>query len=263
MINKLQLYCQKLQRPLPVQKVKCVHILPMQIRQIVISRAHATFAEVTKSVKTFQEHIEVDTVSHDFKNVTFSDVGCTLCHESHKSLDCPSLCSIIEMEVSSSASPPDSSSNSDSRSCSPNRDLGLRRRCYMHESRSKSRSPRRFDRGYLPEIDYSHGRDYHYRFPDRNNIKIDSTILVITVGDIISQMVSSRMGAIVKIVTQINIKTGKFKAATRVAIKEIAQITITMRIMVATRGLNVIEKNQYRNQQQNYQNNQPGHNYGH
>ncbi len=114
MINKFQLYCGKLQWPLPLQIEKFVCILPMQLRQFVVFRAHATFAEVTESVKTFQELIEVDTVSHVFKNFTFSDVGCTLCNESHKSLYCPSLCSIIKMEVSSSASPPVSSSSSDS-----------------------------------------------------------------------------------------------------------------------------------------------------
>ncbi len=84
MINKFQLYCGKLQWPLPVQIEEFVHMLSMQLRQFVISRAHATFDEVTESVKTFQELIEVDTVSHVFKNVTFNDVGCTLCNESHK-----------------------------------------------------------------------------------------------------------------------------------------------------------------------------------
>ncbi len=113
-INKFQLYFGKLQWPLSVLIERFVHILPMQLRQFVISRAHATFAEVTESIKTFQELIEVVTISHVFKNITFSDVGCTLCHESHKSLDCPSLLSIIEMEVFSSASPPDSSSSFDS-----------------------------------------------------------------------------------------------------------------------------------------------------
>ncbi len=89
MINKFQLYCGKLQWPLPVQIEKFVRILPMQLCQFVVSRAYTTFAEVTESVKTFQELIKVDTVSHVFKNVTFSDIGCTLCNEPHKSLDCP------------------------------------------------------------------------------------------------------------------------------------------------------------------------------
>ncbi len=169
MINKFQLYYGKLQWPLPVQIEKFVRILPMQLRQFVVSRANTTFAEVTESVKTFQELIEVDTVSHVFKNVTFSDFGCTLCNESHKSLDCPSLCSIIEMEVSSSACPNDSSSSSNSHSRSPNRDFSSCRCRYTHGSRSTSRSPRHFDSGHSPEIDYSQGRNYHYRSPDRNN----------------------------------------------------------------------------------------------
>ncbi len=63
MINKFQLYCGKFQWPLPVQKEKFVRILPMQLRQFVVYRAHATFAEVTESVKKiFQELIEVNTV---------------------------------------------------------------------------------------------------------------------------------------------------------------------------------------------------------
>ncbi len=75
MINKFQLYCGELLSPLPVQIEKFVRILPIQLHQFIVSRAHAAFAEVTESVKTFQELLEVDTV---FKNVTFSDIGCRL-----------------------------------------------------------------------------------------------------------------------------------------------------------------------------------------
>ncbi len=149
MINKFKFYCGKLQWPLPVQIEKFVHILPMQLRQFVVSRAQTTFAEVTESVKTFQELIELDTMLHVFKNITFSDVRCTLCNEPHKSLVCPSLRSVIE----SSASPYHSCSSSDSCSRSPNRDYSSRRRCYRKASRSSSRSPRYFDRGYSPELD--------------------------------------------------------------------------------------------------------------
>ncbi len=63
------------------------------------------------------------------------------------------------MEVSSSASPNDNSSSSDSCSRSLNRDYGSCRSRYLHGSHSTSGSPRRFDKGYSPEIDYSHGRD--------------------------------------------------------------------------------------------------------
>ncbi len=169
MINKFQLYCGTLQWPLPLQIEKFVCILPMHLCQFVVFRTHTTFAEVTESVKTFQELIEVDTVSHVFKNVTFSDVGCTICNEPHKSLDCPSLCSIIEMEVSSSASPNESSSSSDSCSHSPKHDYGSLRCRYGNSFCSTSRSLKRFDRGYSPKIDYSQGRDYRYCSPDRNN----------------------------------------------------------------------------------------------
>ncbi len=117
MINTFQLYCGNLQWPLAFQ---IVCILPMPLRQFVVSRAHLTFVEVTESVKTYQELIEVDTVLHVFKNISFNNVGCTLCNESYKSLDCTSLRSIIEMEVSNSVSPIDSSS--DSGSCSPTHD---------------------------------------------------------------------------------------------------------------------------------------------
>ncbi len=97
----------------------------MNFRQFFISRAHLTFAEVADSVKTYQEFIEVDSVSHIFKNVSFEDIGCSLCHKAHKSLECPSLRSIIELEVSSYITLTDSdSSSSDTRSRSPTHDYG-------------------------------------------------------------------------------------------------------------------------------------------
>ncbi len=98
MINKFQLLCGKLQWPLPVQIEMFVRILPMNLRKFVVSRAHLNFAEAAVSVKTYQE----DTVSHIFKYFSFEDVGCTLSHKPHKSLECPSLRSLFEMEVSSS-----------------------------------------------------------------------------------------------------------------------------------------------------------------
>ncbi len=72
MNNKFQLYCGILQWPLVVQIEKFVHILPMPLRQFVVSRAHLTFAVVIELVKTYQERIEVDTVSLVFKNVSFN-----------------------------------------------------------------------------------------------------------------------------------------------------------------------------------------------
>ncbi len=77
---------------------------------------------------------------------------------------------------------------------------------------------------------------------DITTIVIGSTVLVITVGNITTQMVSPRLGVIVRIATQTNIKTGKFKATTRVVIRGPAQINIIMRVMDGTRGLNVVGK---------------------
>ncbi len=69
MINRFQYICNKLTWPLAVQIEKFIRILPINLKQFVISRDHATFA----AVKTYQEMIEVDTVSHVFKNVSFED----------------------------------------------------------------------------------------------------------------------------------------------------------------------------------------------
>ena len=96
----------------------------MQLRQFVVSRAHNSFAELAESIRTFQEHLEVDTVTYVFKSVSFSDEIGNLCKENHKTLNCPSLCSLIEMEVSSSSNSPDN--HVDSRSRSPNRDYRFR-----------------------------------------------------------------------------------------------------------------------------------------
>ncbi len=73
-------------------------------------------------------------------------------------------------------------------------------------------------------------------------IGIDSTVLVIMIGDTKTEMVSQQLRAIVRIDTLINIKTGHFKIATRVAIIETDQITITTMVMTRTRGPNILEK---------------------
>ncbi len=61
------------------------------------------------------------------------------------------------------------------------------------------------------------------------------------IGDTITQMVSHQLGAIVRIVNLINIKTGHFKIATRVAIIETDQITITTMVINGTRDPNILE----------------------
>ncbi len=62
------------------------------------------------------------------------------------------------------------------------------------------------------------------------------------IGDTIIQMVSQQLGAIVRIVTLINIKTGHFKIANRVAIIETDQIIISTMVMIGSRGPNVLER---------------------
>ncbi len=49
----------------------------------------------------YQDMLETDVISHSFKNISFADDNCTLCGKEHKSLRCPSLNSVIEMETSS------------------------------------------------------------------------------------------------------------------------------------------------------------------
>ncbi len=73
--------CAKLQWHPAVQIENFVRILPINLRQFLVLRAHLKFAEVADSVKAYQELIEVDTVSHIFKNVYFKEVGCSLCHK--------------------------------------------------------------------------------------------------------------------------------------------------------------------------------------
>ncbi len=134
----------------------------MNLRQFVVTRAHLRFAEVAASVKTYQELIQVDTVCHIVKNVSFEDVGCTLCHKPHKYLECTSLCSLIEMEVSSSITPTDCSlCSSDSRSHSPICEYGPHMQRYYDISRSQSRSPNRYDRGFVPRYVNSDQRYYY------------------------------------------------------------------------------------------------------
>ncbi len=62
------------------------------------------------------------------------------------------------------------------------------------------------------------------------------------VGNIITQMVSHQVGAIVRIITQINIKTGSFRIATRMVIIETYQTTIITMVMIGTRSPNVSER---------------------
>ncbi len=138
-----------------------VRILPMNLYQFVVSRAHDDFAKVTLLVKIYQELIEVDTLAHIFKNVSFEDDGFTLCHKPLKSLECPSLRSMIEMVVSSSTMPADSTSSaSENRSCSPSHHSRACKQSLGDRNRSNSRSPNRQERDSYERYE---------RYGDRNN----------------------------------------------------------------------------------------------
>ncbi len=73
----------------------------MSLHQFVNSRPNPDFEAVRESIRVYQDVIEVDSISHSFKNVSFTDETCNLCGKDHQSLCCPSLKSVFEMETSS------------------------------------------------------------------------------------------------------------------------------------------------------------------
>ncbi len=101
MMNTFLIIADKLEWPLPVQIDCFIKLLPMSLRQFVISRTTNDFEVVRESIRVFQDMLEVDVVTHSFKNVSFADNTCILCGEDHNLLRCPSLKSVIEMETSS------------------------------------------------------------------------------------------------------------------------------------------------------------------
>ncbi len=160
MINKFQLCCNKLQWPLPVQIEKFVRRLPIQLSQFVVSRAHATFSDIADSIRTFQELLEVDVVTHVFMNVSFSDEKCILCNDNHRSLNGPSLRSMIEMEVSSTSITPDS--QLEPRSGSLNRVFRPQDHMGPNRSPSQYKSPNEYDRDFHSGNPYMPSDDYDY-----------------------------------------------------------------------------------------------------
>lgn len=95
-VNRFAFIGEKIGWALPVQIERFIKILPISLRQFVVSRPHATFIEVAESIKSYQELIEIDTLTSVFKNVSFDSEVCTLCHSSHRSLDCPALKAVID-----------------------------------------------------------------------------------------------------------------------------------------------------------------------
>ncbi len=127
----------KLEWSLPVQIDHFIKLLLMSLRQFVISRTTNDFEEVRESIRVYQDMIEVDTVTHSFKIVSFADNTCILC-EDHKSQSCPSLKSVIEMETSSQEAV-----QPRSRSVSPDRQSDIRQ--WENGSRPKSRNSNRYE----------------------------------------------------------------------------------------------------------------------
>ncbi len=100
MMNKFITIADKLDWPVAVQIDRFIKILPMNLCQFVISHPNPDFEAVRESIGVYRDVIEVDSISHSFKNVSFVDETCNLCGKDHQSLCCPSLKSVIEMETS-------------------------------------------------------------------------------------------------------------------------------------------------------------------
>ncbi len=101
MMNKFITIADKLDWPVAVQIDGFIKILPMSLRQFVITRPSPDFEAVRETIRVYQDMLETDLLTHSFKNVSFAEDNCTLCGKEHQSLRCPSLKSVIEMETSS------------------------------------------------------------------------------------------------------------------------------------------------------------------
>jgi hypothetical protein len=143
MINKFQDICNKLNYSLEVTIEKFIKILPLNLKQFVVSKNVDNFGQISDSIRTYQDLIEIENMTHTFKNVTFEDNVCSLCNKCHKSLDCPSLRMMIDSEINENSDLVRSLNNYD-REVSPRRDWRFRENNYSRFSRS----PRRTDVQY-------------------------------------------------------------------------------------------------------------------
>lgn len=87
MVNKFQTISNRLEWSINVQLEKFIRILPLTIRQFVVSRPYDTFENICKSLTLYQQMIEVENVVTAFKNVSFINT-CDLCGEEHESSSC-------------------------------------------------------------------------------------------------------------------------------------------------------------------------------
>ncbi len=81
MMNKVITIADKLEWPVAVQIDRFIKILPMSLRQFVISLPNPDFEAVRESIRVYQDVIEVDAISHSFKNVSFVQWTIPLCAE--------------------------------------------------------------------------------------------------------------------------------------------------------------------------------------
>jgi hypothetical protein len=176
MVNKFQTLSSKLDWGLNVQLEKFIRILPLQIRQFVVSRPYGSFELICASLVIYQQMIEVEQVSAVFKNVSFADLPvCTICGESHTASNCPNVRPVAEPEVMS-AKPRSYSRDRENRSYSRDRDSRSKERyrndsSQRYDSRS-SYSPRRNQFRYesrSPSPYRGRGRESNYsRYPNQN-----------------------------------------------------------------------------------------------
>ncbi len=57
-----------------------------EFKTVAISCTTNDFEEVRESIRVFQDMLEVDVVTHSFKNVNFADNTCSFCGEDNKLL---------------------------------------------------------------------------------------------------------------------------------------------------------------------------------
>ncbi len=119
-------------------------------------------------------------------------------------------------------------SSSDSSSCSPVREYGPRRQRYYDRSRSQSRSPNIYDRGYAPRYENSDSRDYYSKSRNRNGISgteapaLD-TIIMGTIGQIVDLVNNGKVKATTRTVTMVTITITAHRAMVRTNISSVVE----------------------------------------
>ncbi len=83
MMNRFITIADKLDCPVAVQIDRFIKILPMSLRQFVISCPSPDFEAVIESIRVYQDMLEMDVISHSFKNISFAEDNCTLCVKEH------------------------------------------------------------------------------------------------------------------------------------------------------------------------------------